>query len=44
MEGLAPLRGRAAGIDAHRMRHKVTVLLEQPDGSLIKDSRVFGGF
>jgi transposase len=33
-----------AGIDVHRMLHVVTVLIEQPDGSVGKFSREFGGF
>jgi hypothetical protein len=34
MEGLSPLHRRVAGIDVHRMLHVVTVLIEQPDGSI----------
>ena len=44
MEGLSPLHRRVAGIDVHRMLHVVTVLIEQPDGSMAKHSREFGGF
>lgn len=44
MEGLSPLHRRVAGIDVHRMLHVVTVLIEQPDGSINKHSREFGGF
>ncbi|MGC4077198.1 MAG: IS110 family transposase [Rubrivivax sp.] len=44
MEGLSPLHRRVAGIDVHRMLHVVTVLIEQPDGSVAKLSREFGGF
>ena len=44
MEGLSPLNRRVAGIDVHRMRHVVTVLIEQPDGSIAKHSLEFGGF
>jgi transposase len=44
MEGLSPLHRRVAGIDVHRMLHVVTVLIEQPDGSMTKHSREFGGF
>ena len=40
MEGLSPLHRRVAGIDVHRMLHVVTVLIEQPDGSVTKHSRV----
>ena len=42
MEGLSPLHRRVAGIDVHRMLHVVTVLIEQPDGSVAKHSREFG--
>ncbi len=44
MEGLSPLYRRVAGIDVHRMLHVVSVLIEQPDGSIDKQSRQFGGF
>jgi transposase len=44
MEGLQPLHRRVAGIDVHRMLHVVTVLIEQPDGSIEQFSREFGGF
>jgi transposase len=44
MEGLTPLYRRVAGIDVHRMLHVVTVLIEQPDGSISHESRQFGGF
>jgi transposase len=44
MEGLSPLHRRVAGIDVHRMLHVVTVLIEQPDGSIDKHRRDFGGF
>ena len=44
MEGLQPLHRRVAGIDVHRMVHVVTVVLEQPDGSIEQISREFGGF
>lgn len=36
MEGLSSLHWRVAGIDVHRMLHMVTVLIEQPDGSMAK--------
>lgn len=42
--GLSPLHRRVAGIDVHRMLHVVTVLIEQPDGSVVKHSREFGYF
>ena len=44
MEGLQPLHRRVAGIDVHRMLHVVTVVVEQPDGSIEQISREFGGF
>jgi transposase len=44
MEGLQPLHRRVAGIDVHRMLHVVTVVIEQPDGSIEQTSREFGGF
>jgi transposase len=44
MEGLSPIYRRVAGIDVHRMLHMVTVLIEQPDGSITKLSQQFGGF
>jgi len=44
MEGLSPIHRRVAGIDVHRMLHVVTVLIEQPDGSIERMSREFGGF
>jgi transposase len=44
MEGLSPLYRRVAGIDVHRMLHVVTVLIEQPDGSVERLCRQFGGF
>ena len=44
MEGLSPIHRRVAGIDVHRMLHAVTVLVEQPDGSMSRSSREFGGF
>jgi transposase len=42
--GLRALYRRVAGIDVHRMLHVVTVLLEQPDGSMQRRTRQFGGF
>jgi hypothetical protein len=48
MEGLPalhrPSSGDSAGVDVHRMLHVVTVLIEQPDGSMDKHSRAFSGF
>jgi len=42
--GLQPLHRRVAGIDVHRMLHVVTVLIEQTDGSMQRQTREFGGF
>ena len=42
--GLRALYRRVAGIDVHRMLHVVTVLLAQPDGSMQRQTRQFGGF
>ena len=42
--GLRALHKRVAGIDVHRMLHVVTVLIEQPDGSMQRQTREFGGF
>jgi transposase len=42
--GMRALYRRVAGIDVQRMLHVVTVLLEQPDGSMQRHTRQFGGF
>ena len=42
--GMRPVYRRVAGIDVHRMLHVVTVLIEQPDGSVQHHTRQFGGF
>ena len=42
--GMRALYRRVAGIDVHRMLHVVTVLLEQADGSMQRQTRQFGGF
>ncbi len=42
--GLRALYRRVAGIDVHRMLHVATVLLEQPDGGVQRQTRQFGGF
>ena len=42
--GLRALHRRVAGIDVHRMLHVVTVLIEQADGSMQRQTREFGGF
>ena len=42
--GLRALYPRVAGIDVHRMVHVATVLIEQADGSMQRQTRQFGGF
>ena len=39
-----PYSGASPVIDVHRMLHVVTALIEQPDGSIERHSREFGGF
>lgn len=41
---MQPLYRRVAGLDVHRMVHVATVLIEQPDGSVVKETRQFGAF
>ena len=41
---MEPIHERVAGMDVHRMEHVVTVLVEQEDGTMLKDTRKFGGF
>jgi transposase len=41
---LETLHKRVAGIDVHRMKHVVTVLIEHDDGTLNRITREFGGF
>lgn len=41
---MQPLYQRVAGLDVHRMQHVATVLIEQPDGSVVKETRAFGAF
>jgi transposase len=41
---LETLHKRVAGIDVHRMKHVVTVLIEHDDGALNRITREFGGF
>lgn len=38
------LHKRVAGIDVHRMKRVVTVLIEDDSGQPIKQQREFGGF
>src|SRR6266702_515049 len=44
MEGLSPLYRRVAGIDVHKMLHVVTLIIEEPAGTIKQQSRAFGGF
>jgi transposase len=41
---MEPMHKRVAGLDVHRMKHVVTVLIEEKDGTLTKVTRQFGGF
>lgn len=41
---LETLHKRVAGIDVHRMKHVVTVLIEDAAGNLTRETREFGGF
>lgn len=41
---LHTLHKRVAGIDVHRMKHVVTVLVEDEAGTLTRQTREFGGF
>ena len=41
---LETLHKRVAGIDVHRMKHVVSVLIEKEDGNLTRHTREFGGF
>lgn len=41
---LETLHKRVAGIDVHRMKHVVTVLVENEDGVVTRHTREFGGF
>ena len=42
--GMRALYRRVAGIDVHRMLHGVTVVVEQDDGSIVREQRQFGGY
>ena len=39
-----PMHQRVAGIDVHRMKHVVTILIGQEDGAVSSQTREFGGF
>lgn len=41
---LETLHKRVAGIDVHRMKHVVTLLIEAEDGNLTRHTREFGAF
>lgn len=41
---MEPIHERVAGIDVHRMEHVVTILISQPDGSVVNETRAFGAF
>ena len=41
---MEPIHKRVAGMDVHRMEHVVTILLEQEDGTVLNETRKFGGF
>lgn len=41
---LETLHKRVAGIDVHRMKHVVSVLIEDEAGNLTRETREFGGF
>jgi transposase len=41
---MEPIHRRVAGLDVHRMKHVITVLIEGEDGSITKHTREFGGF
>ena len=35
---------RVAGIDVHRMKHVVTIVIDREDGAVSSETRAFGGF
>jgi hypothetical protein len=39
-----PIHDRLAGLDVHRMKHVVTILVGQEDGTVSSETREFGGF
>lgn len=41
---MEPIYQRVAGMDVHRMKHVVTVLIAQEDGTVASETREFGGF
>jgi len=38
-----PMHQRVAGIDVHRMKHVVIIVIGQEDGSVSSETREFGG-
>ena len=41
---MEPMHQRVAGIDVHRMKHVVTILIGREDGAVSSETREFGGF
>ena len=41
---IEPIVKRCADLDVHKMSVMVTVLIEQPDGGLVEETRQFGTF
>ncbi len=41
---MEPMHQRVAGIDVHRMKHVVTILIGQEDGAVSSETREFGVF
>ena len=41
---MEPMHQRVAGIDVHRMKHVVTILISREDGAVSSETREFGGF
>jgi transposase len=41
---MEPIYQRVAGMDVHRMKHVVTMLIAQEDGTVASETREFGGF
>ena len=41
---MEPIHKRVAGLDVHRMKHVVTVAIEQEDGTVLTETREYGGF
>ena len=41
---VGPIRERVAGIDVHRMKHVVTILIGRENGTVSSETRELGGF